>query len=441
MTLNHPTSRSRRAGFTLMELMVSVAILLAILSMVGVIFSTASRAGGNATAMAMLHRQLAQVSTMIEQDLARTDTSSILGIAGKEILAFESTRDRDAAKPQKRMRADLLMVFTQAEQEPYLYQGPESLHTVSQVVYGHADFGQFDITTGAIDLSKVKSIENPPAVGQPMPASDWHLARRVVHFLASLPVLPSFPLGTFVGPPSYRAYLTSSQFLTGQADTLYYRYDDAISAWPTSASLVYQNGIVATVPWPVASDSYLFYGGVTLAYNGGRWWMQSGATGWTRTEDSGAGLVPVSNNTPTVLPPVQPGYSNALALLEANTFYAFGANLRRTVIDPKPPLSVSKPMASYFLPNCSEFKVEFTYDDPRELPFDAASGAVDLRPYPVRWQSVPSDGQILWRNQSVTPSDRTDPRRWPRAIRITLKAWDSGGRLTDPVTRTIVHAW
>ncbi|HPP29280.1 MAG TPA: prepilin-type N-terminal cleavage/methylation domain-containing protein, partial [Phycisphaerae bacterium] len=196
----------RRSGFTLMELMVAVAILLAVLALIGTIFATVSKAGGNATSMATLHRQLSQVAEIIERDLQYTSPGpggAPIGIAGRIIPAHETQRDRDLRNAPTPHRADTLMLFTTAAQDP-IYPISTDLAALSQVVYGHADFGKFNVATGQIDLTTIRQLEDTSIpIDQRQPASQWHLARRVIRFLAA-------------GPPTSHGHLTDPQFLTGE---------------------------------------------------------------------------------------------------------------------------------------------------------------------------------------------------------------------------------
>ncbi len=146
-------------------------------------------------------------------------------------------------------------------------------------------------------------------------------------------------------------------------------------------------------------------------------------------------------------------------------------------------------MAAYFLPGCVDFKVEFTYDNPREIIIDRASAnreplvtdrfdvdlatptwldtngdtVLDKLPVPqaIKWHSVPAGQTWVWSHLSVNPSyyqaavpalDLRDltlqsPElgaplfSWPRAVRITLRAVDPAGRLAEPITQTIVHSF
>jgi len=65
-------------------------------------------------------------------------------------------------------------------------------------------------------------------------------------------------------------------------------------------------------------------------------------------------------------------------------------------------------------------------------------------PQPIRWYTVPNGQQIIWSRLSATvdyTDDPTDPHRWPRALRITIRVYDQGGRLDSPIEQTLIHVW
>ena len=146
-----------------------------------------------------------------------------------------------------------------------------------------------------------------------------------------------------------------------------------------------------------------------------------------------------------------------------------------------PPAGMSGRMGTYFLPACSEFKVEFTYDDPRELATlnyqplltDTNSDLAPDTPAPtaIEWHTVPAGEIYVWAGLPLEPNvytaaaaPRLDLRdrtlgsnrqtrlantvknevlryRWPRALRITLRAYAPGGTLEYPLEHSIVHVW
>lgn len=457
----------RRSAFTLMELMVSVAILLAILTLIGTIFATTSKAGGKATSMSTLHRQLSQAAEMIRRDLenvAPGEGGTPMGIAGKLIPAHETRQDLTLKKPAKVNRADILMLFTTAGQDPYVYNtsGNPALSPITQVVYGHADFAKFDLTTDPpqLDLDTLSRVEE--SFANQRPAAEWHLARRVIHFLDDDP--PVVPPKGALNPGS--VHLTHPDFLTGQYEVLWLSQSVVGNLFPNPGLVQFRPGSSNLAippppegdPYPVPTrfNEYLLYANKLFGLGtDGRWWVPaSTASGWARWE-----YEPVGGTTPLIEigmpsvpnnPPTQFDTTLRLdtKLRRAMLYdYAVGASVpNRSVIDPKPPLRVNHPMPWHFLGGCSEFKVEYTYDNPRELTME--NGTIDLTPRPVRWYSVPDGGAVIWSNIGTSPTDPatgdpglTDPCRWPRAIRITLKAWDPAGRLDEAVTRTIVHTF
>lgn len=419
----------------MMELMVSVAILLAVLTLVGVIFQTVSKAGGNATASTTLHRQLSQVADIIKQDLEYTPTSSVMGIAGQIIPAHETTLQQSQGAAKTYHRADMLMLFSNRQSEPYLFDAEINGVTMAgtyQVTYGHADVGTILPATGQIDTATIRRLDDPVST---VVASEWQLARRLVHFVDSGTI--AYPSGAVTD--SFR--LTDIRYLTGEADTLGFENWTAFQTrLPFQALLHYPAyGAVPNPPYPeyltdaATGGAYLIdSSGAQFLFDSDGYWYKWTGTQWRRSDESGT-------HNPQGTPPGRaypPPWQEWLFVnIDPNTL------IRRTVIDPEPPLEVNKPVAAHFLPSCSEFKVEYTYDDPRQLDYDASTGDVNLTPRPIRWLSVGNGEQIIWSNLSVVPADRSDPRRWPRAVRITIRAWDSGGRLTEPVTRTIVHVF
>ena len=134
-------------------------------------------------------------------------------------------------------------------------------------------------------------------------------------------------------------------------------------------------------------------------------------------------------------------------------------------------------MAQHFLPGCSEFKVEFTYDDPRELAtqYNETTGVLSMltygwkrtdddqnykpsgtdvtdfvpAPMPIRWQEVPDRSIYVWSGVEVTANEmagdklqnRTFPYRWPRAVRITLRSYGPLGRLDRPIEQAVIYTF
>jgi hypothetical protein len=48
---------------------------------------------------------------------------------------------------------------------------------------------------------------------------------------------------------------------------------------------------------------------------------------------------------------------------------------------------------------------------------------------------------MVWTRLSVDPKNPTDPFRWPRALRITLRAYGRSGTLERPIEQTILYTF
>lgn len=482
-----------RAGFTLTELLVAVAIMAGMMTMVAMIFTTATRSSGQAQAMASLHRQVRQVAEGIRRDLASIDPASgIMGIVRVDVPAYLTQQDRDTDRtlvtdPTQSKndvyRADVLMVVTPRTFKPYVYTPPEDRSSEYDcafadrrlVVYGHADLGTLQ-TDGTWVTGATRAIEGAPH--SPIPASQWHLARRIIGFAID----PAEVRGSDnkAGWPQFS--LVDNRFTgrIGNTDQFADVYLSQADLFPTPSGhfrynasnqlmhyyLVDSSGTYryeSSPPPPASPGYYLLAKDDTAGYL--YWWFYTGGTDpWTRSE-GGSAILP----SPPNAPPWDIAEFQGTNRWDWTQWFYTGAN-SRSLLDPEPPTGLGQRLAHYYLPGCSEFRVEFTYDDPREIDIalDADEGYYRPRlidwdggasepyrvpaPAPVRWQSVPTGERWVWSNLSTDPNpyaiggsgdlrDLTQPYRWPRAIRITIRVHDPAGRLPEPITHTIVHAW
>ncbi|NLE60171.1 MAG: type II secretion system protein [Planctomycetes bacterium] len=481
-------------AFTLTELLVSLVILVGMMTLIATIFATAGKSSGVAQVQTRLHRQLLQVADVMRVDLANTvpgmggaGPSGVLAIAGVAVEAKDTAKSPDTSV----RRADVLMLLTQQQFEPFIYEPPAGtfLDNYKQVVYGHADIGKLlpDLS-GQWFPGSIKHVENAAAEG--WLASEWHLARRVVGFVKtamdysdtaqwprnSRSILGTDPGGftTDVAGPSVSTALSS--IMPGHY--VYRRDDDA----QMSLQRCYFENADGRFYWQtsyylLAEDPF----DVTTY-----WWLDDGYTPpsvlnrkWRREDSRRGGTVSLPFSL-TKWPPLVSGYRYPLNA-EAQMmyywprwfYYPAGAagpiDSYRTRIDPMPPPGMPKRTAAYFLPSCSEFKVEFTYDDPREVVVGTdgqpvladtngdgivsppGSGPPDApAASPVNWQTVPPGHMYVWTGLSTDTNnytapgdlrDRTFPFRWPRALRITMRAYAPGGALDYPITHSLIHVW
>ncbi len=487
-------------------MLVAVAILLAVMTMVGVIFNTASKSSGLAQAMNSAYRDLRNAGSVMREDLDRClPAQGILAIAGVEVLAHSNAKDaesnRDLIDPTNPPpgtadpfadvhRADVLMFTTDRDIQTYVFRQPPrpqasgdpqpiEFDPVAIVTYGHADVGELEFD-GSIGQWRFRSgpklIESAgkPLIGNyrqsDMPSYSWHLARRVLRFPARTLAANQRNLAGVFQPAGANYILVDPAILEGQCDVYVDPYNDpndAGSILPLMGQGYFHYGPDATSPaddyavirgsaqgrswwyrleigdWFVFADDFWFGSPGANATNCGAWQQ------WTRKV---AGVTP---DPPTCAPDPLAAPPNGVDLDAIDrrwAFYVPTQTNRRTVLDPTPPAGAGDRMGAYFLPNCSDFLVEYTYDDPAEL-FLApdSSGNWRVEPQaPVRWQSVRNGEQMVWSRLSVSPKNyrdpndprnRTDPIRWPRALRITLRAYGPGTTLEDPVEQVIVHTF
>jgi hypothetical protein len=251
--------------------------------------------------------------------------------------------------------------------------------------------------------------------------------------------------------------LTAPQILDGRADVFAAPFNDAANP---GASVLSQfvsgmfhysvSGVTdfAYYADPLAGRTYRYESPQPQPYLRGadnRWYLPGGAAScapdisWETKE---SGTVVATDCAPS---PPAPSFF----LPYRDTFYPAGLTLdkRRTLLDPSPPAAAGSRLAAYFLPACSDFLVEYTYDDPREVIATSPTDATPVETVPVRWWSVPNGEQWVWSRLSVDPPARTDGRerteryRWPRAIRINMRLYDPAARLERPVEHSLIWTW
>lgn len=465
---------SRRPAFTLVELIVSVAILLALMAMIGMIFSTAGKASGTAQASTALYRQLRQITDSIRQDLEAVDpTTGVMAIAGVDVTAYLTADDKANGVSPAGHRADVLMLLNKRDFDPYVFDPADHPGAIfeepRQVIYGHANFARINPANGTWLAGTTRRVEGTLSE---IPASQWHLARRIVGF-TKLGVTGD---NTGVWP------LTSPAF-TGEIGALA-RYADVYrGAWSAFNNAIwpgyfhYKAGkpdVFFTWYPSFASEKFLFVDasdypvprGSAMLKNG-KWYRWRSGTNWVYEVVAPPYSETIApSNTP---PPLATFGTTGSTSCWPEWFYVNGSS--RSLIDPNPPAGKDQRLAAYFLPGCADFKVEYTYDDPREIALNEdrtepepdmakwldrdKDGSQEMypKPRPIHWRDVANGEQVVWSKLSTVPTDydagagnvdlrdRTSPFRWPRAVRITIRVYDPAHRLTEPVTQTIVHAW
>ncbi|MBN1488565.1 MAG: hypothetical protein JXA69_01505 [Phycisphaerae bacterium] len=402
-----------------------------LIGMVSLVFSTASQSTRRAQSSSAAYRDIRNVVAAIRRDLEKvTPSDGLMCIVGAEITAYRTPEDAatqrvipDPMTPERdTYRADLLMVLTDRMLESYAHpQVPVT--PPAMVFYGHADFGKID--PAGTTWTQIRLVEggnaNPPFVNTTTPASEWHLARRTTVFPVTLigAPFPPTPDDATLRTAEYdicdqslgilTANLSSGRYLRNKEDNTWYFYNNGFAGVST-----YKLMNPVTHDWDACtSDVY--------AYDYETW------------QDCVGGYSPNTN--------VDGNYVPETAQL---MFYdpAAAPAERRTRLDPAPPPEQAHRTAHFFLPRCSWFHVEYTYDDPREVLYGGIATPGEITA-PIRWHSVEPGEQIWWRGP-LEPEPLAGPTgmdRWPRALRITFELYTGSEGNAEPIQYTLIHTW
>lgn len=457
-----------RPAFTLVEMLISLAVLALALSVVGVVFTVTTQTATQAAAFSEAQNWVREFVAQVEEDLRFVDpASSMLVLVGRtQAAAIDEPRrqagqffrvlvgdpasvpngfdpryatNNDPATTQySDPRADLLMFFSNRASVSQAAPEAENNNTARalrggakmapiQVVYGHAAFDDAIPvgSTGDYEFAgNLRHIELPGAPRQisRIPASRWHLSRRVALLSAT------DPAGSGAAPPSIDLGFARPSGIM-----------QSLTRCVGSASLA---GDVVQYDLPALLASF----------------------------SAGGQLERVTE-------PQQP-YSQSLwpHPFTSRILYGPGGDSVHhvaTVLE-NPPANLRSNLGVQMLPGCVWFQVEFLMpEDPRNHPeYDPVpADPNDLSPNqsqrfdPPLWTQVPAGQTFVflpdtlanraaitpettrfWEFGSIHPdtqASNNDPanrriRMWPYAIRITVRVTDPKGRLPDPVVRTIV---
>lgn len=486
----------RRRGFTLVEMLVALAVLSLTLSVVGVVFAITARTTSQSQARSEVNTWVDQFLGQIRADLRQCEPSqSILVLVGRTQTAA-LTQDELDAKAAHRVqltsdpnaldssfdpldpgqtadpfsngysdpRADLLMFFTkraceslapprvlptggspQAEAYRAAYNGAK--FTPVQVVYGHASFDDPSGTgTGfAGNLRHISDLDSGTALSR-IPCSQWHLSRRQALVYSDI-----------------SSFGNTLAFTQAQRDELVACH----AGDPNAADVIeldFEPYLAEFSPAPptnaMGSDPaalYAPYSGLVVGSAAKRNW---------HTEAFVKNIL----------------YRSGAA--DSNTYHI-------TTIADEVPVGLRSNMGVQLLPGCAWFQVEFLMpEDPRnslefspDLTFPGGTPVTPSLPDDMpRWMSVKSGetyvfvpdtqenraavmaqvdsisklpikrladfgrlDQCTFANEDAngdgTPEtlEQRRVRMWPYAIRVTVRVWDRGGRLEQPIVRSLVH--
>ncbi len=237
-----------------------MGILVLMMSLVGQIFNITVQSTGQATALTEIMQQLRAFERTLREDLRTVQPgNSVILIQGNPVNAYWTQSGKDAdddgnpsndkgypADPEREQldgsgntvreapRADILMIFTARPGTSFVEAGTAPLTSnLQQVVYGHAELGEY--VTSEVPGEKYKFEPAPqafptdtqggadyPSVSKvsPVPAAQWHLARRSVLLIPTDPPTALTPPVTFLDDP---------RLLDCETDVIYnFRYEDTV---------------------------------------------------------------------------------------------------------------------------------------------------------------------------------------------------------------------
>ena len=419
-TLRLAGRRHSPRAFTLVELLVSLAVIGAVLVAVGIVFTGTTQTATHAAALTETQNWLRQAAEELQADLAAADRTLPLVLAGRTQAAALTEAERQAGRfyrvlvgdptkvpsnfdpafdslssdnPYSDPRADVISFFTQRRKaaqapapEPEVYSGggvmiddrpylsPRAQWGPVHIVYGHAALA-YQLPASDADLRHIQHMDGNtwrPALMSPIALTEWVLARRAIiirqHGLrdmdfAPTPVVP-FPVdlparARLDRPDSLLACVADAKYPGDVAGMNVELMRQAFGPYFGSASPPVLHGFALYRPYEFP---------------------------WVALPGDAA----------------VPGFPNRDANLVWRLLYP-GNNdtqvnsrrLRRhmaTVVR-EPPLEYAGNLSLQTLPGCVWFQVEFLMpEDPRNSPEydtpDPAEPAIARRHDPVRWAEI-----------------------------------------------------
>jgi len=450
-------------GFTLIEMLVSLAVLGLALTIVGVVFSVATNTTRQAAAYSEVQNWLRQFTVQLEEDLKYCEpASSVLVLVGRTQAAALTQADLDARRYYRVLvgdqvpvgydpefnptlninysdpRADILMFFTgrlvrsQAppRQKPS-YGLPLACYEGAKlgpllVVYGHAALDDavwsgsgYDFAGSRQHIEQTVDGGYDPYRLSRLPANRWHLARRA----------------TIVQPDG--------------------------STGNISFNSATRNRLARCVPeqggqWMPGDAAYLDVPELLARLNPSAHW-----SAWTALAS------PYNFDGDGHWAPVRPALRSLLYAAESES----EARHHVATVVENPPVDLQTNLGVQMLPGCVWFQVEFLmpedprnsldysppptspadvsqrYDLPRWTPVEPGQTYVFVPDTAENRELVVADPMGSGRLLTFAKLDKDGPnnvanrrvRMWPYAIRVTVRVIDRQGRLEEPLVRSIVH--
>lgn len=462
-----------RRGFTLIEMLVSLFVIIVALGVVATVFQFTTQTAGRAQAIAEVETYLRDFEYQFREDLSGVDPgNSILVMVGRTQAAALTVDFRRADQyyrflvgnpnlvpagyrpefdanlnPQySNPRADLLMFYTNRAQasevpapNPGTAPGTEWQRRYAagakgspvQVVYGHAALGDVSAADPFANQN-LRHIERPNARNEisPVPLVDWHLARRTAILESPDLQLNGNAVGKVLLLNNELAALCNGQPLSNAraGDVVPLNYGALMAFFEPNRN-----------PGQLAASAVLY-----SPYRLNTWPGLDSYPGFLQGQ-------------------------NVFNLLTNQLYVNANPHHFATVL-PEPPLNLRSNLAVHQLPGCIWFQVEFLMpEDPRN---SATHPDGIQRSNMPRWCQIDDgetylfvpdssanrallvqeafDNTLNVNNRLSQDFGRVNPgatdsnenrivRTWPYAIRVTVKAIDHNARLPEPITRSFVY--
>lgn len=460
-------------GFTLVELLVALAVTVVVLLAVATIFGITSETASKSAAVADVQALADRFARRLREDLDAIDPArSVLVIVGRTQLAARTEEQRRAGvayraltgdpenvpanfNPQLTVpnrddsqysdpRADILMFFADMELPsvaPARRSPGDPLQRALregarlgpvQIVYGHASLAEVTPRgTDQFDWSDPVHIETqqPQTQFSPLPLTRWILARRVVLLdqagftplgASGLPLFPAdvWPrIRRMWSRDARRAADVVAYNLTGPGGLLAWiearAGEDAADQRPADGARVLQS-------------PYRFRGVLRRA-------LEQMLYGPANTDQR-------FHHVATVVEQPPPGLDSNLALQALGGCAWFEVQFlmpedpRNSPLHPDPAARASEPRWLSVAPGQTYV---FVPDSPAMRSAVASLVRFDGRPLPNT--RLAQFGRVIPPPEAPDTVENRIVRLWPYAIRVTVRVFDRTGRLETPVVRTVTH--
>lgn len=422
-----------RSAFTLVEMLVSLAVLSLALSIVGVVFTVTTKTASQAAAYSEVQNWGRQAGLQIEEDLRNIDPAESVMLVASRVQPAALTQDDltggryerylvgnpDLVDPQydprfsstldpdlqySNPRADQLMFITNRPgssqapvSDPAAISDPDQREKQQSyasgarfgpmlVVYGHAAIGQpvFDPSNNRFEFPNVTQLKHIEQLVRSddnrsiLPLSRWHLARRATIIEPALPEVGKRP----------KTFFSNNDRGSNEWERLWSSMPDDGNGYAGDVARLDLRALLALfgpqLPLPIEPSDK--------------------DTNWQRQP---AELRPYdfpSMSNPRVVKLEKQTVDDIYSLMYFNGQDGPNPNHHVATVIENPPGELRSNLGNHLLPGCAWFQVEFL------MPEDARNSLDYDRPLVLEGRNINRD--LDWQEQGKLFSRRTDAPRW-----------------------------